>query len=68
MLKIWPESHNNLFPKLLSSIIFEKYERVTTSSEGNGVCLYLLKEMLERSGGKTAAKSVSRTGSEFSIF
>lgn len=54
-------------PENLSSI-FEKFRRVTTSIEGNGVGLYLVKQILENSGGKITVDSTPGKGSTFKAF
>jgi len=48
--------------------IFDKYVRVTTNTEGNGVGLYLVKQILESAGGKISVKSTLGEGSVFSVF
>ena len=48
--------------------IFEKYHRVSTKVEGNGVGLYLVKQILETAGGKITVKSTLGVGSVFSVF
>lgn len=49
-------------------LIFNKLHRVESSVEGNGVGLYLVKEILETSGGKVAVKSEQGKGSVFTVF
>lgn len=49
-------------------IIFEKYERINSSVEGNGVGLYLVKQILESSGGKITVESEIGKGSIFTAF
>lgn len=48
--------------------IFNKYHRVSTNVEGNGVGLYLVKQVLEIAGGKITVKSTPGVGSVFSVF
>jgi two-component system phosphate regulon sensor histidine kinase PhoR len=48
--------------------IFKKFRRVGNSVEGNGIGLYLVKEILESSGGKITVESVLDSGSVFKIF
>ncbi|HKG05616.1 MAG TPA: ATP-binding protein [Pedobacter sp.] len=48
--------------------IFEKYHRVSNDVEGNGVGLYLVKQILETAGGKVTVKSTPGEGSVFSVF
>lgn len=48
--------------------IFEKYHRVASKVEGNGVGLYLVKQILETAGGKISVKSKPGEGSVFSVF
>lgn len=48
--------------------IFEKYQRVADTVEGNGVGLYLVKQTLENAGGKITVKSKPGEGSVFSVF
>lgn len=49
-------------------LIFKKFHQVQDSAEGNGVGLYLVKEILERSGGKISVESGYGTGSTFKVF
>ena len=48
--------------------IFEKYNRVARTVEGNGVGLYLVKQTLETAGGKITVSSTPGEGSVFSVF
>lgn len=48
--------------------IFEKYQRVASKAEGNGVGLYLVKQTLETAGGKIMVTSKLGEGSVFSVF
>jgi two-component system phosphate regulon sensor histidine kinase PhoR len=48
--------------------IFEKYNRITNDVEGNGVGLYVVKQILEGGGGKITVDSTSRSGSVFSVY
>ena len=48
--------------------IFDKYHRVSNEVEGNGVGLYLVKQILETAGGKITVKSTPGLGSVFSVF
>lgn len=48
--------------------IFEKYNRVAHTVEGNGVGLYLVKHTLENAGGKITVSSLPGKGSVFSVF
>lgn len=48
--------------------IFEKYQRISTTAEGHGVGIYLVKGMLERTGGKITVESRPESGSEFKIY
>lgn len=52
------------------SSIFEKYYRVSkdVEVEGNGVGLYLVKQILETEGGKISVESKPGKGSIFSVF
>jgi two-component system phosphate regulon sensor histidine kinase PhoR len=53
--------------KSLNSI-YEKYHRIESSVEGNGIGLYLVKQILESSGGKITVESIADTGSNFRVF
>lgn len=48
--------------------IFKKYHRVADTVEGDGVGLYLVKEMLETTGGKIKVESEVGKGSTFRVF
>jgi two-component system phosphate regulon sensor histidine kinase PhoR len=48
--------------------IFEKFKRVKSSVEGNGIGLYLVKEILETCGGKITVESELDKGSTFRVF
>jgi two-component system phosphate regulon sensor histidine kinase PhoR len=48
--------------------IFEKYNRVAQTIEGNGVGLYLVKQALDIAGGKIAVESVKGEGSVFTVY
>ena len=50
------------------SYMFEKYWQGDASVEGNGVGLYLVKEVLETAGGKLTVESELNKGSKFSIY
>lgn len=47
--------------------IFRKFERINHNVEGNGVGLYLVKELLQANGGDITVKSEAGKGSEFTI-
>ena len=49
-------------------IIFSKYFRVENAIEGSGIGLYLVKEIVNNSGGKILLKSEPGKGSEFKVF
>lgn len=49
-------------------LIFEKYHRVDSGVEGNGVGLYLVKQIVETAGGKITVESTPGKGSVFSVF
>lgn len=48
--------------------IFEKFKRVSSSVEGSGVGLYLVRSILENAGGKIMVKSRLGHGSEFTVY
>ena len=48
--------------------IFEKFKRVSSSVEGSGVGLYLVRSILENAGGKIMVKSRLGHGSEFTLY
>ena len=48
--------------------IFLKYQRLTNSVEGNGIGLYLVKEIIINAGGKITAESEFGQGSVFKVF
>lgn len=47
--------------------IFRKFERINHNVEGNGVGLYLVKELLQANGGDITVTSEAGKGSEFTI-
>ena len=47
--------------------IFRKFERINYDVEGNGVGLYLVKELLQSNGGDITVKSEIGKGTEFTI-
>ena len=50
------------------NIIFDKYLQADSSIEGDGVGLYLVKQTLERSGGKVTVESELDKGSKFTVY
>ncbi len=48
--------------------IFSKYYRIENAIEGSGIGLYLVKEIVNNSGGKISVKSKSGIGTEFQVF
>jgi len=48
--------------------VFSKYFRVENAIEGSGIGLYLVKEIVNNSGGKISLKSQPGKGSEFKIY
>jgi len=48
--------------------IFKKYQRISDSGEGSGIGLYLVKEIIEASGGKITVESEPDKGSSFSLY
>jgi len=48
--------------------VFSKYFRVENAIEGSGIGLYLVKEMVNTSGGKISLKSHPGKGSEFKVY
>ena len=48
--------------------IFSKYSRVGKTVEGSGIGLYLVKEIVTKSGGKLLLKSKLGEGSEFRVY
>ena len=48
--------------------IFSKYYRTQNEIEGSGIGLYLVKEIIENSGGKISVESSKGKGSEFKVF
>lgn len=55
-------------PKKHFKTIFAKYQRLSDSSEGTGIGLYLVKEIVNSSGGKITVQSTVGTGSVFKVF
>lgn len=55
-------------PSDLKYKIFEKYNRVADREEGNGVGLYLVKEIIETSGGRIEVESEEGKGSIFKVY
>ncbi|MGE6221824.1 ATP-binding protein [Nubsella zeaxanthinifaciens] len=48
--------------------IFNKFQRVKSTIEGNGVGLYLVREMLKASGSRITVSSVEGEGTSFKIY
>ncbi len=48
--------------------VFSKYVRVDKSVEGSGIGLYLVNEIVKKSGGKILLKSQLGEGSDFQVF
>lgn len=48
--------------------VFSKYYRGQNTIDGSGVGLYLVKEMVEKAGGKIVLQSEPGTGTEFKIY
>lgn len=48
--------------------IFSKYFRVQNAIEGSGIGLYLVKEIVNNSGGKLSLESEAGKGSEFKVY
>lgn len=48
--------------------VFLKYFRMENNIEGSGIGLYLVKEIVNNSGGKVALKSQPGKGSEFKVY
>jgi len=48
--------------------IFNKFQRVKSSIEGNGIGLYLVRELLHGSGGDISLSSEKGEGAEFKVF
>ncbi|HXH98769.1 MAG TPA: HAMP domain-containing sensor histidine kinase [Sphingobacteriaceae bacterium] len=48
--------------------IFEMYQRVNHDIEGHGIGLYLVKKIVDASGGKIEIKSEEGKGSTFEIY
>jgi two-component system CheB/CheR fusion protein len=48
--------------------IFDKYARITTDREGQGIGLYLAKKMIDAAGGHIEVESVIGSGSKFRLY
>ncbi|WPO84083.1 ATP-binding protein [Chryseobacterium sp. JJR-5R] len=55
-------------PSALKYKIFKKYNRVANQREGNGIGLYLVKEIIETSGGRIEVESEEDKGSVFKVY
>ncbi|MFW0718665.1 sensor histidine kinase [Pedobacter sp. N23S346] len=55
-------------PETEMKSIFQKYQRVSQSGEGSGIGLYLVKEIIEASGGKITVTSDLGKGSAFKLY
>ena len=49
-------------------IIFRKYSRINSETEGTGIGLYLVRTMIENSGGKIELESALGEGSTFHVY
>jgi two-component system phosphate regulon sensor histidine kinase PhoR len=54
--------------KTKQDAVFSKYFRVENAIEGSGIGLYLVKEIVNNSGGKISLKSQPGKGSEFKVY
>ena len=52
----------------MQDAIFSKYYRVENAIEGSGIGLYLVKEIVNNSGGKIVLESQPGKGSEFKVY
>ena len=48
--------------------VFEKYHRISSDQEGSGIGLYLVKEIIEASGGKLTIESELDKGTTISLY
>ncbi len=48
--------------------VFQKYSRLDDNTDGNGIGLYLVKEIVESSGGRIEVQSKENVGSTFKVF
>jgi len=55
-------------PESETANIFQKYHRVSGSGEGSGIGLFLVKEIVEASGGKITVSSELGKGSVFTLY